>query len=1413
MKITFLRSIFSLLILCFLGIPSKAQDDPIPSAYNTIKREVFKVAGFKSEVDYPAVLENNKIILTQYFDGLGRGIATIGHRQGPYFENLINIGGFDSQGRVDTIYLPFAIPTNQMLSTIRQARKDQRIFYTTQNNNKVAKDNNPYAVPVYENSPIGLALEQSAPGTDWQLGSGHTVKEFLSTNTLNQVRIWKPDLTSSAFYPPNSLLVSEIIDEHGNKTIRISDKAGKVLEMHKQVTTTDYLRTLYIYNDNGSLKHVIQPEGVKQVGAATVISAAILESFGFTYTYDQRGRLVEKKVPGATSEFYCYDVLDRLVLMQDGNLRASNKWMFIKYDSKNRPVQQGIYTNTTQTTRTTVQALLGALNYTTGSNYFERKIAGGLHGYTNVSFPTSNTTLLAVNYYDDHDLDANGTNDFAYTNQSLPGEGSAVPIKNSLTATKVNVLGTSNWITTYVFYDKYGRAIQTRGNNHLSAAIDNITTNVYNFDGSLNLTRTYHKAITGQEVTTQQRYEYDHAGRIKNIYHKTNALAEINIASYEYNVLGQMVDKKLHNINSSTFLQSVDYRYNIRGWLASINNSTLDANEQNDDINDFFGMELIHNQTDGSINNSPAFNGNISAIKWKGIGDSNGQENQKVYTYEYDKSNRLLHAAYKKRGTTGWNKELNNLNETITYDDNGNIKTLSRNTHKHTVTTTSGIPFGNYESISMDNLTYTYSSTMGNRLEKVEDAVAGNNGFINTVNSTIEYTYSNNGSVTSDLNKGIQTIVYNDLGKPQTITFTDGRTINYLYSGNGLKLKTTTVVAGQTTVQDYCESFIYVNQNLSFFGIPEGRVVKKGNNYEYQYCIADHQGNTRVVFTSAPNSIFSATANFESPTADATEFLNIPTSSPYLVSFTAANNTPAGIKVVRLNQNFNVGPAKSLKVYPGDKIEMEVWCYHENSTGWGNTAISTSAFIAQLAGAFGGVSGASGESGRIYSGVNEAYGGGATGTQANGDTNPSAYLNYIVFDENYKFLKMNYIAVPASAFYNKQKISLPAVDIQKAGYVFVYLSYNAQSNNYVNFDDFKITHTKTQVIQYNEYYPFGLQANSSWTKEGESNAYLYNAANELNTTTGWYEMFFRGYDASLGRMMQVDPKSTKYNELTPYNYAFNSPIYWNDVSGADPYDWFWNLVNQLWGMAHEDGGGGGGASWSASGGFSTLTYEQAIKDVVMHHAEFGTLQELAGNAIYGSDGSLSYVYKVINNSGTINYDGDRFLGMVVYDRVIINQNKKSALQQNSIDCPTCLDPSTLHKNLFGLTYPGGNNPRSYNGDYNYSYVPYSEAEYPAIGHDRRYDNLGAVGAKGLILDTRTIGADWKFVMEELKIAFNPRNDNQHERLDAFFLGVGLGLAALPKTLVTLGNGNPAAYAYVDTWYSISNYGVTNTPSK
>jgi RHS repeat-associated protein len=115
------------------------------------------------------------------------------------------------------------------------------------------------------------------------------------------------------------------------------------------------------------------------------------------------------------------------------------------------------------------------------------------------------------------------------------------------------------------------------------------------------------------------------------------------------------------------------------------------------------------------------------------------------------------------------------------------------------------------------------------------------------------------------------------------------------------------------------------------------------------------------------------------------------------------------------------------------------------------------------------------------------------------------------------------------------------------------LSYEDQSNNFVYFDDYKVTYTPTNIVQYNEYYPYGLVTNNSWTKENAvGNNFLGNGGTELNTTSGLYDLEYRNYDPALARMHQVDPMADKYASFTPYNYSFNAPSNFNDVNGADP---------------------------------------------------------------------------------------------------------------------------------------------------------------------------------------------------------------------------------------------------------------------
>jgi len=100
--------------------------------------------------------------------------------------------------------------------------------------------------------------------------------------------------------------------------------------------------------------------------------------------------------------------------------------------------------------------------------------------------------------------------------------------------------------------------------------------------------------------------------------------------------------------------------------------------------------------------------------------------------------------------------------------------------------------------------------------------------------------------------------------------------------------------------------------------------------------------------------------------------------------------------------------------------------------------------------------------------------------------------------------------------------------------------------------------TPSNIIQYSEYYPFlpiaiGMQTANSWTRENATgNNFLANGGTELNTTSGVYDLEYRNYDPALGRMNQIDPMASKYASMTPYNYAFNDPVYWNDASGAEP---------------------------------------------------------------------------------------------------------------------------------------------------------------------------------------------------------------------------------------------------------------------
>jgi hypothetical protein len=71
--------------------------------------------------------------------------------------------------------------------------------------------------------------------------------------------------------------------------------------------------------------------------------------------------------------------------------------------------------------------------------------------------------------------------------------------------------------------------------------------------------------------------------------------------------------------------------------------------------------------------------------------------------------------------------------------------------------------------------------------------------------------------------------------------------------------------------------------------------------------------------------------------------------------------------------------------------------------------------------------------------------------------------------------------------------------VEQAGFIYIYLSNESHTTHDVYFDDLRITHTKSKILQEDHYYPFGLSisALSSTGPLSKPNQFKYNGK-ELN---------------------------------------------------------------------------------------------------------------------------------------------------------------------------------------------------------------------------------------------------------------------------------------------------------------------------
>ncbi|SFT96810.1 RHS repeat-associated core domain-containing protein [Algoriphagus locisalis] len=1118
-----------------------------------------------------------------YLDGLGRPKQTIGKQSTINGKDLIIPIDYDDFGRQEKEYLPyFENTTVGQDGSFRSDALDAHASRTA----PIYGDTYGYSQTLFEASPLNRVDKQAAPGNAWRMGSTKEVKFSRRTNTSGEgVRIFTVNSTglpvTSAAYGNNLLWVEITQDEDDKTTVQYTDKLGRVILKKVQNTATPtgnghsgWLCTYYVYDDLGQLRVVIPPQATQIMltkGWNLSTNATLADAQYFRYTYDGRGRMIEKRVPGKGLESMLYDNQDRMVGFQDANMFAASpkEWLYTKYDALGRVVMTGIVT--TNTLRESLQTTLntsGANNATvkantakiktgttitsakydgyqeyvasssitlqngfamkaTGNQSFTARIgtppASGAAG----AWPTNEGEILTVNYYDSYQY----LTGFSYANPGTPFLSAASTRVHGLqTGKKVKNLETGEFYTTAFYYDNKGRVIQTLGQHQVGGTVRAST--AYNFEDQPTHSLTTNSLSSN--YTVLRTYLYNVIGQLATVTHKVGSGSPKILAQYTYDDLGRQTGKTFPTVASNANQTST---YNIRGWLTG----------QGSGFTGIFKQTLYYN-TGATANR---FNGNIARVSWTG-----GQETTPVtrtYNYAYDNANRITGATFTSTGS-GENSRYNLSG--ISYDANGNIKTMTRRGERAA---------GNYNLV--DALTYKYDSTTtfgdvySNRLLNVKDREASNTytskDFKPNGGATGNYLYDANGNQRVNKDKRISETKFNHLNLPEEISFSTGGKLRFVYDAEGNKL-TQKVYNGSGTLtktQDYIGEVVLLNGGLDYLVHEEGRIVAEDDKLWSEFYVKDHLGNVRQVLRSPTSQVYIATMESGRAASEEMEFSMVSESRQ---TEPEHNVTQGGNKVAWLNANRGrmVGPGRTQEIYAGDSLKLQVYGkYLEDKKQKANAA----SFMA------------AGGKERLVADLNEL----ALSTQRAGGANPIALLNladilakdlqkkeapeaymmYALYDQDSNRYEVGKKVLSKNAA-NQHEVLEENMYISRDGYMETFV-VNETSED-VWFDNMMVMSVSSAIVQETHYDPWGLELKGLGFQHGliKANKYLYNSKELLDDQNlNLYDYGARYYDPAIGRWTGPDPMASEREWLSPYNYVQNNPMLRVDPDGMlDEYN-------------------------------------------------------------------------------------------------------------------------------------------------------------------------------------------------------------------------------------------------------------------
>lgn len=593
--------------------------------------------------------------------------------------------------------------------------------------------------------------------------------------------------------------------------------------------------------------------------------------------YDVKSRLVESTSQDEGKTKAVYNIDNQIRFTQNELQQATGKFSYINYDQSGRVIETGEYDPTIFDDNGSLYYFFETEEEYTGTTY-SNKISAVAIANAVGSFNTVRCTNRSYIGYDVPTNDVPTTIGTGYTPKYLEGRMAKSWNDENITWYGYGYDGKLAWVV--------------QGQSELGTKTIDYT---YDYWGNV-LTTEYQKGSTTEKL--KHIYTYDNYLRLADVSTLRGSENTPKLqARYIYYKHGPLKRKEIGDK-----IQGVDYVYTINGWLKSINEPSLTSRDPGKDgytganstfMKDVFGMSidyfnndyiragsLIQNQltAESAVDN---YDGKIKAVNWKTQTPTNSGNqfgtDMLSFIYNYDTQGQLSSATFGTNTVTTTTLNTSTLyvadsfNElpqykvfNISYDKNGNIKTLNRNGDV------------NIASYLKDQLTYNYATTPGNKLISVTDQAADADGigFVppNTSSST-QYEYDDAGRMVTDYTKNIS-ITYNLLGKVSEIheLGTNNLKIKYAYNERGYKIRKTVYPDNENTflinITHYLNDVsgnvvsVYIDSRLESVGpkvnLEEQTIAGMGRvgviyvqTSQTVYEITDHLGNVRATISDS----------------------------------------------------------------------------------------------------------------------------------------------------------------------------------------------------------------------------------------------------------------------------------------------------------------------------------------------------------------------------------------------------------------------------------------------------------------------------------------------------------------------------------------------------------------------------------